>query len=70
MDGYHEIEEDIEGVDVPCVGVLQLGDLLYGQDMSMPIRFNVFVTVIVSLLNARDFESSDLSFLTAYFRAL
>jgi len=70
MDGYHDIEDDIEGVDVPCVGVLQLGDLLYGQDMSMPIRFNVFVTVIVSLLNARDFESSDLSFLTAYFRAL
>ena len=70
MDGYHEIVEDIDGVDVPCVGVLQLGDLLYGQDISMPIRFNTFVTVIVSLLNARDFESSDLSFLTAYFRAL
>lgn len=70
MDGYHEIVEDIEGVDVHCVGVIQLGDTLYGQDISMPIRFNAFVKVIVSLLNARDFESSDLSFLTAYFRAL
>ena len=70
MDGYHDIVEDIEGVDVPCIGVLQLGDRLYGQDISMPIRFNAFVKVIVSLLNARDFESSDLSFLTAYFRAL
>ena len=57
-------------MDVHCVGVIQLGDILYGQDISMPIRFNAFVKVIVSLLNARDFESSDLSFLTAYFRAL
>lgn len=70
MDGYHELGYDLDGVDIPCMGMLRLGECLYGNDLSIPVPFLRYVEIIDHVFKAEEFDPSKLNFLTAYFRRM